>query len=101
MSDTKRKKIFDFSLLKRVFYFAAPYKKRLYLSVALSVLLAVITPVRPYLIQLTVNNYIKNGITNDAILKNKMVEMIIWVTVIQIVLLLIETVFPVIYSIKR
>jgi ATP-binding cassette subfamily B multidrug efflux pump len=98
MSDTKRKKIFDFSLLKRVFYFAAPYKKRLYLSVALSVLLAVITPIRPYLIQLTVNNYIKNGITNDAILKNKMVEMIIWITILQIGLLLIETVFRFYFS---
>lgn len=98
MSDTKRKKIFDFGLLKRVFYFASPYKNRLYLSIALSVLLAAITPVRPYLIQLTVNNYIKNGITNDAILKSKMVEMIIWITVFQIGLLLIETVLRFYFS---
>ena len=98
MSDNKRKKIFDFGLLKRVFYFASPYKNRLYLSVALSVLLAAITPVRPYLIQLTVNNYIKNGITNDAILKSKMVEMIIWITVFQIGLLLVETVLRFYFS---
>jgi ATP-binding cassette, subfamily B, multidrug efflux pump len=98
MSDTKRKKIFDFSLLKRVFHFAAPYKKRVYLSIVLAIFLAILTALRPLLIQLTVNYYIKNGITNDAILKNKMVEMIIWVTVIQIVLLLIETVLRFYFS---
>jgi ATP-binding cassette subfamily B multidrug efflux pump len=91
MADAKRKKIFDFSLLKRVFYFAAPYKNRLYLSVGLSILLAVITPVRPYLIQVTVNNYIRSGITSDALAKTSMMEMVIWVTVLQIGLLLIET----------
>jgi ATP-binding cassette subfamily B multidrug efflux pump len=98
MSDKKAKKIFDFSILKRVFQFATPYKNRLYLSVALSVLLAAITPVRPYLIQLTVNNYIRSGITTDAILKNRMVDMIIWVTLIQIGLLLFETVFRFYFS---
>jgi len=98
MSDTKKKKIFDFSLLKRVFHFAAPYKKRLYLSIALSVILAIITPIRPYLIQITVNDYIKSGIANVAGLKNKMAELIIWITVLQIALLLLETVLRFYFS---
>jgi ATP-binding cassette subfamily B protein len=61
--------------------FARPYKKGLYTSVFLSVLLAVFTPVRPYLIQLTVDDYITNKLT----------EKIILITVFQIGFLLLET----------
>lgn len=92
MSDEiKKRRIFDFGLLKRVFRYAAPYKTRLYISITLSVLLAVISPLRPFLIQVTVNDYIKNGVVGDLILKNKMVELVIWLTILQIVLLLVET----------
>ena len=38
--EKKKRKIFDFSLLRRVFKYAAPYKSRLYFSIALSILLA-------------------------------------------------------------
>jgi ATP-binding cassette subfamily B protein len=92
MSEEKKKKIFDFSLLRRVFHYAAPYKKRLYLSVALSILLAVLSPLRPFLIQVTINDYIRKGAAAGLSLKQRMEELIIWVTVLQIVLLLIETV---------
>jgi ATP-binding cassette subfamily B protein len=92
MSEEKKKKIFDFSLLQRVFQYAAPYKKRLYLSVFLSILLAVLSPLRPFLIQVTINDYIRKGAAPGLSLKQRMEEMIIWVTVLQIVLLLIETV---------
>jgi len=92
MSDEKKKKIFDFSLLRRVFQYAAPYKKRLYLSVFLSILLAVLSPLRPFLIQVTINDYIRKGAAPGLSLKQRMEELIIWVTVLQIVLLLIETV---------
>ncbi len=55
MSETaKVKKVFDFSLLQRVFHFAAPYKNKFFWSLFLAVFLAVISPVRPWLIQLTV-----------------------------------------------
>jgi ATP-binding cassette, subfamily B, multidrug efflux pump len=77
----KRKKLLDFTILKRVFAFTAPYKKKLYLSIFLSILLAVISPLRPYLIQYTVNIFIKDGNTYWLIL----------ITVIQIGLLLFET----------
>ncbi|MDQ6757554.1 MAG: ABC transporter ATP-binding protein/permease [Bacteroidota bacterium] len=77
----KRKRIFDFNLLKKVFRFAAPYKKKLYLSIFLSIVLAVISPLRPFLIQYTVNNFIKDRNTYWLIL----------ITIIQIGMLLFET----------
>lgn len=76
------KKIFDFDNLRRVFRFAAPYKRRFYISVSLAVFLAIITPVRPYLIKVTVDQYIAH----------KWVNAVIWITVIQIGFLLVETV---------
>lgn len=89
MSETKAaKKIFDFSLLRRVFSYASPYKKQLYFSIVLAILLAVISPVRPWLIQLTVDKYIRGGIINWVIL----------ITVLQIALLLLETVFRFLFS---
>jgi len=91
MSEEKKKKIFDFSLLQRVFRYAAPYKKRLYLSVFLSILLAVLSPLRPFLIQWTINNYIRKGAAAELSLKQRMEELIIWVTVLQIILLLMST----------
>lgn len=77
-----RKKIMDFSVLKKVFRLAAPYKKKVYLSILLSIVLAVISPLRPYLIQLTVNSFIKDKNTFWLIL----------ITIIQIGILLIETI---------
>ena len=76
-----RGKIFDLSLLRRVFQFAAPYKKKFYLSIILSVVLALISPLRPYLIQYTINTFIKDRNTSWLIL----------ITIIQIGMLLIET----------
>src|SRR3984893_14412557 len=94
----KGKKIFDFSLLRRVFRYASPYKRRLYLSITLSILLAVISPLRPLLIQLTVNNYIRNGTSDVLTVKNKMIELIIYITIFQVLLLLAETMFRFYFS---
>lgn len=76
-----KKQFFNFTLLRRVFSYAAPYKKKFYLSVVLALVLAVITPLRPLLIQVTVNQYISNEIA----------YMVINITLIQIGLILIET----------
>jgi ATP-binding cassette subfamily B protein len=81
MASEALKRIFDFENLRRVFQFAAPYKKRFYLSLGLAIFLAIITPVRPYLIKITVDKFIAG----------KLLDWIIWMTVIQIGLLLIET----------
>ncbi|HEY8690726.1 MAG TPA: ABC transporter ATP-binding protein [Chitinophagaceae bacterium] len=75
-------KIFDLTQLKKVFRFAAPYRKKIYTSIFLSIVLAVISPLRPFLIQYTVNNFIKDRDTYWLIL----------ITVIQIGMLLFETV---------
>ena len=87
----KKKKIFEFGLLRRVFHYAAPYKHRVYISVVLAILLAVISPVRPFLIQLTVNDFIQKGVTDNVPLRIRMGHMLVYITVLQIILLLIET----------
>ena len=88
----KRKKIFDFSLLRRVFHYTAPYRRRLYLSVILSIVLAVLAPLRPFLIQITINRYIIPGATATVPVKELIERALIWIMVLQIGLLLIETV---------
>ena len=72
---------FSLQILKRVLQFARPYRRSFYTSIALSIVLAVFTPIRPYLIQLTVDDYITN----------KLAEKIVLITVFQIGFLLIET----------
>ena len=84
-----KRKIFDFSLLRRVFHFAAPYKNKFYGSLVLAIVLAVIAPVRPFLIQLTINNGIKENTTSHFI--NGPGGFIIEITIVQIVLLMVET----------
>ncbi|HPG11374.1 MAG TPA: ABC transporter ATP-binding protein [Chitinophagaceae bacterium] len=71
----------DIALLRRVFRYASPYKRKFWLSVVLAILLAILTPVRPFLIQLTVNKYIANSVA----------YMVINITLIQIGLILVET----------
>ncbi len=71
----------NFGLLRRVFHYAAPYKKKFIISVALAIVLAAITPIRPMLIQLTVDKYIAHSLIN----------MVILITIIQIGLILVET----------
>jgi len=76
----KNKKFFDLDLLKRVVRYAAPYKRKFYISIFLAIVLAIFTPVRPILIQLTVDKYIAGHIA----------EMVILVTIIQIGFLILE-----------
>lgn len=94
MAAVTKKRLFDFSLLRRVFQFVAPYRKKFYWSIVLAILLAIVTPLRPLLIQVTVNKYI----SSKTLDKNFIVEMIIWMTVIQVGILLLETVFRFYFS---
>jgi len=86
-----RKKIFDFSQLRRVLQYTSPYKKWFYGSITLSILLAVISPLRPFLIQYTVNTYIRGGLNADGSIRDRMIQLIIYVTILQIGILLLET----------
>ena len=88
------KKIFDFSLLRRVFRFAAPYKKKFYISLVLAILLAVLSPIRPWLIQLTINDYVPKGASaTDVLEKAGFVRVVVTITLIQVGLLLVEVFF--------
>ncbi|MBL7737878.1 MAG: ABC transporter ATP-binding protein [Chitinophagaceae bacterium] len=87
MAET-RKTFFDFALLRRVFGYASPYKRKFYWSVVLAIVLAIITPVRPLLIQWTVDHYIARSFES----------MVIYMTLIQIGLLLVETALRFLFS---
>jgi ATP-binding cassette subfamily B multidrug efflux pump len=58
---------FNVSLLKRVFQYVRPYRKIFILSIVLTILLALIAPARPYLIQHTLDNYIMTGHYNGLL----------------------------------
>ncbi|MBG6235506.1 ATP-binding cassette subfamily B protein [Pedobacter sp. CAN_A7] len=58
---------FNVSLLKRVFQYVKPYRKIFVWSVILTLLLAVMAPMRPYLIKYTVDNYIMTGDYNNLV----------------------------------
>lgn len=81
MDNLTIKRVFDFSLLRRLFSFAAPYKGSFYLSMFLTVVLAVLSPLRPWLIQITVDKYIAN----------QWIRMLVIITIVQIGVLLLET----------
>jgi len=53
--------ILDFAVLKRLMSFIAPYKTKFYFLVALTIILAVLAPARPYLIQYTIDNDVTTG----------------------------------------
>lgn len=53
--------IVDFKVLTRLFQFAKPYIRRFYLLVFLTVLLAVLTPIRPWLVQKAIDGYVAVG----------------------------------------
>ena len=88
MNSPNGKKNFDVSLLKRVLQFTRPYRKQFIWSIVLAIILAAFTPVRPYLIQYTVDKFIAG----------KNYNWVIYITVIQVAFLLIETAFRFYFS---
>ena len=96
---TAQKTFFDISLLRRVFLYARPYKKKFYLSIALAILLAIITPIRPYLIKFTVDKFIAGDPTATFTQWYfDIAEMLVVITLIQIALIIIETLFRFVFS---
>jgi ATP-binding cassette subfamily B multidrug efflux pump len=67
--------------LKRIFYFTVPYRSRLISSITLALILAALAPVRPYLIQYSVDHYIAS----------KLLQALIMITVVQVGILLVES----------
>jgi ATP-binding cassette subfamily B protein len=78
----------DLTQLKRVFRYAAPYRRTFIASVSLSVVLAILSPVRPLLIQYTINDVIAKGL----------LDTLMWITVIQIGILMVETALRFLFS---
>ncbi len=100
MSDSSEKKYFDFSVLKRVFTFVKPYRWRFVVSIILAIILSFFTPVRPFLIQLTVDKATGKNVHTPWVIQllfphtqlNDAWQFIIAVTVFQVVFIFIETV---------
>jgi ATP-binding cassette subfamily B protein len=98
--DTKApKKIFKASVLSRVFHFVRPYRSYFFLSLVLAILMAAFAPVRPYLIQLTVDRATGKSILAPGWLKfilpgsdiSDATRFIIAVSIFQVVFLFVET----------
>ncbi|HEY0298599.1 MAG TPA: ABC transporter ATP-binding protein [Arachidicoccus sp.] len=100
MSNTTTKTKFDFSLLRKVFKYVQPYRVQFFSSLVLAIVLGLFTPVRPYLIQKTIDratgkisevpSWLHIFISNENL--SDVTKFIVSVTVFQIVFILIETV---------
>ena len=53
--------VVDFRVLKRLFQYAKPYIKQFYWLVFLTIFLAILTPIRPILVQRAIDVYVPNG----------------------------------------
>ncbi|MEO5912472.1 MAG: ABC transporter ATP-binding protein [Pelobium sp.] len=77
-------KTYDWTLLKRVFKYARPYRSKFFWSILLTLSIAAIAPIRPILIQRTLDQYIffddTNGLLNMTLL---MIVLLLGQTVIQ------------------
>ena len=99
MSNLAPKKVFSFLLLVRVFKFVKPYRALFYGSVLLAIVMAVFAPIRPYLIQLTVDMATGKTVHIPGWLRVFIAEQhlsdasrfIIAVTLFQVVFLFVET----------
>ena len=89
MASPQKNSLVNVSLLKRVFAFTAPYRRKFYLSLFLAVLLAIMAPIRPLLIQISINQGLREGSFGSFL--DGPGGFIIEVTIIQVILLLIET----------
>jgi ATP-binding cassette, subfamily B, multidrug efflux pump len=67
--------------LSRIFSYTRPYKSRLIASISLAIVLAALAPVRPYLIQVSVDEFVVK----------KMLNALIRISVVQLGILMAET----------
>lgn len=101
MSSTQPKAIFKSAILRRVFSFVGPYRFIFWINVFLGIFLAFATPIRPYLIQATVNLAIGKSVLlpkwvhwilpNEAF--NSVLQLILAISVFQVAFIVIETIF--------
>ena len=106
MSSTPSSTMFKGALLKRVFSFIGPSRFLFISNLILAILLAFATPVRPFLIQLTVNlsigkqvaipHWVEFFLPGSAF--SETVKLIIAITIFQVVFILIETIMRFFFS---
>jgi ATP-binding cassette subfamily B protein len=87
VQNDKQKKIFDLQLLLKIFAFAKPYSGKFYLSTLLAVVLAVISPIRPILINETLKETNKVGASSVEMVT----RVLMMITLFQVGLLLLES----------
>lgn len=90
----KQKKIFDLQLLLKIFSFAKPYAAKFYLSTLLAVVLAVLAPVRPLLINETLK---KTNEVNDSSIEI-VTQFLLIITLVQVGLLVLESFFRFLFT---
>lgn len=106
MNGSPKKKIFDFSLLRRIFHFVKPYRLQFVLSIILAIVLAFITPVRPHFIQLTIDKATGKHVDAPAFLQwlfpgsdlSDATKFIIAVTIFQVLFIFLETALRFLFS---
>ena len=72
--------IVDFKVLKRLLKFVRPYQGRFYGLIFLTISLGVIAPLRPFLIQLTIDQEVAAGDYNGLL---KMISLLVGLLVLQ------------------
>lgn len=90
----KKKRLMDMVLLARIFRYTRPYAFRFYLSVFLAIAMAVISPIRPVLINKTLEKVNSAEASDLQVVTN----FLITITLLQIFLLLIETTMRFLFS---
>lgn len=90
----KEKKIFDFSLLLRIFSYAKPYAGKFRISVVLTLTLAILTPLRPLIINKTLARVNEAGQSDYQ----HILDFLIVVTIFQLIILVVEAVLRFYFS---
>ena len=106
MSEQPAKKIFKLALLSRVFSFVRPYRIIFWGNLVLAILLAFATPIRPYIIQVTVNTAIGKAVVLPAWLHwvlpgnafSSALQFILALTIFQVAFILVETIFRFLFT---
>lgn len=101
MSTTQPKPIFKSSILRRVFSFVGPYRFIFWINVFLGIFLAFATPIRPYLIQATVNLAIGKSVVLPQWVNwvlpsesfQSVLQLILAISLFQVAFIIIETLF--------
>ena len=101
MSSIQPKPIFKSAILTRVFSFVGPYRFIFWINVFLGIFLAFATPIRPYLIQATVNlaigkqvnlpPWVHSVLPSEAF--NSVVQLILAISLFQVAFIVLETMF--------